>query len=193
MNISINDKVLEKYNLSLQDFLVLYLCYEEVNIEDTINSLIDRGIADRDLNSNVTAVISNNTKDLITAIIIDSDKAVISKDEEFNALAEKLRELYPEGKKPGTTYYWRDSVPMIARKLKTLVAKFGAKFTEEEAINATKKYVDSFNGDYRYMHLLKYFLLKLDKESGDMKSEFLSILQNKDTEHLGENWLVELK
>ena len=193
MNISINDKVLEKYNLSLQDFLVLYLCYEEVNIEDTINSLIDRGIADRDLNSNVTAVISNNTKDLITAIIIDSDKAVISKDEEFNALAEKLRELYPEGKKPGTTYYWRDSVPMIARKLKTLVAKFGAKFTEEEAINATKKYIDSFNGDYRYMHLLKYFLLKLDKESGDMKSEFLSILQNKDTEHLGENWLVELK
>lgn len=193
MNISINDKVLEKYNLSLQDFLVLYLCYEEVNIEDTINSLIDRGIADRDLNSNVTAVISNNTKDLITAIIIDSDKAVISKDEEFNALAEKLRELYPEGKKPGTTYYWRDSVPMIARKLKTLVAKFGAKFTEEEAINATKKYIDSFNGDYRYMHLLKYFLLKLDKESGDMKSEFLSILQNKDVEQLGENWLVELK
>ena len=194
MNITINDKILDKYHLTLEEFLVLYLCSKEIDIEDTIQDLILMGIVDKDLNNKASAVVSNNTKELITSIIIDSDKAVVNKDEEFNALAAKLRELFPEGKKAGTTYYWRDSIPVISRKLKTLVAKFGVQFTEEEALNATRKYVESFNGDYRYMQLLKYFILKTDKTTGDIRSEFLSILQNADSsEELGDNWLTDVR
>ena len=192
MNITIDDRVLNKYNLSLEEFLVLYLCSKEVNIEATIKSLIDSGIVNRDLYNKVSAVVSNNTKELIASIIIDSDKAVINKDSEFTSLAEKLREIYPKGVKPGTTYLWRDSVPVIARKLKTLVTKLGASFTEEEAIAATQKYVDSFNNDRKYMQLLKYFILKTDKETGDIRSEFLAIIQNPDVDITDEDWTSSL-
>ena len=194
MNITINDGVLDKYNLTLDEFLVLYLCSREVDIEDTIQNLIIMGIVDRDINNKVSAVVSNNTKELIASIIIDSDKAVINKDEEFSALAEKMRALFPEGKKAGTTYYWRDSVPVVSRKLKTLVAKFGVEFTEEQALEATKKYIESFNGDYKNMRLLKYFILKTDKSTGEVVSDFLSYLENAGQEDtLSDDWLTEIR
>lgn len=194
MNISVNDTILEKYGLTLDEFLVLYLCSKEVDFEETIIKLIHKGIVDKDLTTPMCAVVSDNTKELIASIIIDSDKTVLSKDAEFIELAKKMRELFPEGKKPGTTYYWRDSLPMIARKLKTLVAKFNVHFTEEDALEATKKYVESFNGDYRYMQLLKYFILKSDKSTGDVRSEFLAILENGDQEDLtNSDWLTDVR
>lgn len=177
MNISINEKVLNKYNLSIEEFLVLYLCAKEVNIEEIIESLINKGICERDLYNKVSAVTSNNTKDLVSSILIDSDKAVVDKEEEFLSLAEKMREIFPSGKKAGTTYPWRDSTPIIARKLKTIVAKFNFKFTEEQAINATKRYVESFNGNYQYMQLLKYFILK-QTNTGELRSDFMALIEN---------------
>lgn len=194
MNISINEKILDKYHLTLNEFLVLYLCSQEVNIEDTIKDLILMGIVDKDLKNNTTAVVSDNTKELIASIIVDSDKAVINRDEEFYALAEKMRDLFPDGRKPGTTYYWKDSVPVIARKLKTVVAKFGVQFTEEEALSVTQRYIASFNGDYRFMQLLKYFILKTDRTTGEIRSEFLSLLANKeDSEEESSNWLTDVR
>lgn len=91
-----------------------------------------------------------------------------------------MRDLYPSGKKPGTNYSWKDSGIVIAQKLKTLVAKFGCSFTEEDALEATKKYIESFNGNYTYMQLLKYFILKTDKSTGDIKSDFMSLIENKE-------------
>ena len=178
MTISINEKVLDKYNLTLDEFLVLYLCSREVNVEATIQKLIKMGIVDRDIYNKISAVVSNNTKELITSIIIDSDKAVINKDEEFLTLADKMRAIFPEGRKAGTTYYWRDSVQVIAKKLKTLVAKFEIQLTEDIVLDATRRYVESFNGVYTYMQLLKYFILKTDKTTGDIRSELLSYIEN---------------
>lgn len=194
MNISINEKVLRKYDLTLNEFLVLFLCSREADIEKTIETLIDKKIVDKDLYNKVSAVVSDNTKELISSIIIDSGPSVIGKEEEFNDLANKMRELFPEGRKPGTTYYWRDSVPIIAKKLKTVVEKFNTQFTEEQALDATRRYVESFNGDYRFMQLLKYFILKTDKATGDVRSDFLSLLQNPDTgDSLNDNWLNEVR
>ena len=177
MNISINQSILDKYGMSIEEFLVLYLCSKDFDIEEIIKSLINKGFANRNLYNKVTAVISNNTKELISSILIDSDKSVIDKDEEFNRVAEKMKEVFPDGRKPGTTYYWKDSTAVIARKLKTLVAKFNFKFTEEQAITATREYVKSFNGDYQYMQLLKYFILKTDNHTGELRSDFMSIIE----------------
>lgn len=192
MNISINEKILDKYSLTLEEFLVLFLCSRECDIEATIKMLIMKGIVDRDIYNNVSAVVSNNTKELVASIIIDSEPAVINKDEEFDALAEKMRELYPAGKKAGSTYYWRDSVPVISRKLKTLVAKFGVQLTEEKVLEATQRYIDSFNGNYTYMQLLKYFILKTDKLTGEIRSELLSYLENAGQEDNNEDWTSSL-
>lgn len=190
--VSINKDVLEKNNLSMDEFLVLLLTYNKANIQEVKQSLVEKGLADFSV-FDEDLVISSTTKDLITSISIDSDVKVISKDKEFRELADKLKELFPKGKKAGTTYMWRDSTAVIARKLKTLVVKYDYQFTEEQAIKATKAYVESFNGDYTYMQLLKYFILK-SLPDGEIKSDFMSYIENEGQEdELSDNWLNEMR
>ena len=64
MRISIDEKILEKYGLGMEEFLVLFLCSRETNIESSIKVLIDKGLVDRDLYNNISAVVSDNTKEL---------------------------------------------------------------------------------------------------------------------------------
>ena len=181
MKITIDEAVLQKNNLTLDEFLILYLCAKDIDIKKVVDDVISKKFADKDLKYTSNAVVSNNVKELLSAIIVDSDKKVEDKADWFSKVAKSLISVYPKGKKPGTNYYWADSPAIIEKKLKTIVSKFGVTFSEEEAIEATKRYVKSFeNEDKTLMHLLKYFILKTDKATGDIKSEFLSYLANKE-------------
>ena len=181
MKLTIDQTVLDKNGLTLEEFLVLYLGAKDVDIESVSQSLIAKGLADKDLFSNGRIVISDKVKDLVSTISIDSDKNVIDKDSEFMKLATELREIYPAGRKDGTTYMWRGTTAEVAKKLKTLVVKYGFTINKENVIKATKEYVSSFNGNYRYMQLLKYFILKSVKDADgnvDIKSELMSFIEN---------------
>ena len=193
MTITVNDKILERYNLSVEEFLLLYICSKEYNLKELLDIIIAKGYANKDLFDANKAVISNNVKEVISSIIIDSDKAVIGKEEDYLRVAQKMRELFPQGRKEGTTYMWRDSNAVIAKKLKTLVVKYDFKFTEEEALEATKKYVESFNGNYRFMQLLKYFILKSDINTGDIKSDFMSLIENKEDVEIKESDFCDIR
>ena len=179
MKYTIDEAVLAKHNLTIEEFLVLLLNMKQASYTKVKASLIQKKLADVHLFEGDSLVLSNNTKDLITSVVIDSDKTVINKDSEYEALAAKMREIFPAGRKAGTTYLWRDSVAVIARKLKTLTVQFKCEFTEEEALKATKDYVSSFNGDYKFMQLLKYFILKKDASTGEIRSDFMALLENK--------------
>ena len=89
----------------------------------------------------------------------------VASEERYAQLAEKLREIFPSGKKPGYAYTWRDSVSCIADRLKKFFMKYG-EYSDEQVIEATKAYVASFNGNYTYMQLLKYFIWK-NKVTGE--------------------------
>ena len=183
MKLTIDQTILENNNLTLEEFLVLFLSAKEVDIGDISQSLVAKGFADKDLFSSGKLVISDKVKDLISTISIDSDKNVIDKDSEFTELATELREIYPAGRKDGTTYMWRGTTAEVAKKLKTLVVKYGFVINKESVIKATKEYVNSFNGNYRYMQLLKYFILKSVKDADgnvDIKSELMSLIENSD-------------
>ena len=192
MKITIDEKVLEKYDLTLEEFLFWYLCMRGYNIDDIKESLIEKNLASKDLFKDFNVILSDNQKDLVASILIDSS---LSKDEnlDFEDIAKAMREIYPSGVKSGTSYYWRDSVAIIAHKLKTLKSKFAFNFTKEQAVNATKRYVESFNGDYTYMQLLKYFILKKDPSTGELRSDFMSYITNEGQEDLDNNlWQTHL-
>lgn len=183
MKLTIDQTVLDKNGLTLEEFLVLFLGAKDVDIESVSQSLIAKGLADKDLFSNGRIVISDKVKDLVSTISIDSDKNVIDKDSEFTELATELREIYPAGRKDGTTYMWRGTTAEVAKKLKTLVVKYGYTINREDVLKATKEYVNSFNGNYRYMQLLKYFILKSVRDADgnvDIKSELMSLIENSD-------------
>ena len=183
MKLTIDQTILNKNNLTLEEFLVLFLSAREVDIGVISQSLVAKGLADKDLFSSGKLVISDKVKDLVSTIPIESDKNVIDKDSEFTELATELREIYPAGRKDGTTYMWRGTTAEVAKKLKTLVVKYGYTINKEDVLKATKEYVNSFNGNYRYMQLLKYFILKSVKDADgnvDIKSELMSLIENSD-------------
>ena len=193
MRYTIDDAILSKYNLTEEEFIALVVSFRDLDIQRGNDNLIAKGIADRNIYDRTKIVLSNNTKNMIGSIIVDSDKETINREEEFLDVAQSLRELYPKGKKPGTTYMWKDSNTIIAQKLKTLVVKFGYKFTKEQAIEATRRYIESFRGDYRYMQLLKYFILKTDRSTGEIRSDFMSYIDNENQGEVNSNWLSEIR
>lgn len=181
MKITINTNILKKYDLSLEEFLVLLISMYGEEYMDSYDSLVDKGLVDRNLFKEFVPVLSDNTKSLVAKILMESDEKVVNCGLDIDALAIKLQEVYPDGIKPGKTYKWRGEADDIAQKLRILIAKYDFEFTEEEAIAATKEYVESFKAPYQFMHTLKNFLLFTSKDGQggyEMESMFMTIIEN---------------
>ena len=193
MRLTIDQTVLDKHDLTISEFMVLYLSINSVDIKSCMDSLVAKGLADKNLFSEGSIVVSDKIKELVSTIAIDSDKSVIDKDAEFIELANELRELYPSGRKEGTTYMWRGTTAEIAKKLKTLVVKYKYSFTREQVIKATKEYISSFNGNYKKMRLLKYFILKSERDADDnvnVISELMTLIENEgQTDAQRDDWM----
>ena len=198
MKYVLNLDEIRKGEIPINMALYLISIYFEAEIQN--NQLEDKARAEGYLTTQYgKTVLTVEGINLVEDVFLNSEfKESFSEEDRYDNLAKKLQELFPKGKKPGTNYMWRDSYSIIARKLRTVVKKFGISFTDEEAILATKKYVDSFKGDYRYMQLLKYFLLKKNTNTLEENSQFLSYLENLndvdiDTDNQSNDWTIELK
>lgn len=127
---------------------------------------------------------------------LNSEISTNPQGEDYTDIANAMREVYPAGRKPGTNYMWRDSTVVIAQRLKALVKKYNISFTKEEAVDATKRYIASFNGNYTYMQILKYFISKQKPVEGapaEQNSQFLSYLENKEGTTVNDSeWAVNL-
>ena len=179
MKLTINTEVLSKYNLSLNEFLLLLLGYYNTDYIDVFNDLVSRGLIEENVFKNVSAILSDNTKNLIAKILIESDDKAANSGLDFEDIALKMMSCYPSGNKPGTTYKWQGTVEDIAQRLRTLVVTYDFDFTEEEAVRATEEYVSHFK-NYKEMSLLRNFIFKVVKE-GDEKSinsSFMTIIEN---------------
>ena len=181
MKLTINTDVLRKYNLSLGQFLVLLVSHFNLDCQKINDELVEEGLAERDLFKGFPPVISDNTRNLIAKIIVESDDRIVNCSiKDFDALAETLMQYYPDGNKPGTTYPWRSTKEEIAQKLRTLVVKYDFDFTPEEAQDAVMEYVDSFK-DYKFMSLLRNFILTTHKDGEgkyEVDSLFMTIIEN---------------
>lgn len=198
MKYVLNLDEIRKGEIPINMALYLISIYFEAEIQN--NQLEDKARAEGYLTTQYgKTVLTVEGINLVEDVFLNSEfKESFSEEDRYDNLAKKLQELFPKGKKPGTNYMWRDSYSIIARKLRTVVKKFGIGFTDEEAILATKKYVDSFKGDYRYMQLLKYFILKKNTNTLEENSQFLSYLENLndvdiDTDNQNNDWTIELK
>lgn len=181
MKITIDTEVLKRYNLSLGHYIILLASYYNCDYDTIQRDLENKGFIEKNLFSDFPPVVSDNTKNLIAKIIIDSDDRIQSCPiKDFDKLAEILQSYYPNGIKAGKTYTWRGNTDTIAQKLKTLVVKYNFSFTEKEAINAVKEYTSSFQSPFTFMHTLQNFILYTKKEDGkyEMESIFMSIIEN---------------
>jgi hypothetical protein len=203
MKFVIDTDVIAQEGYAIGDFLMLLALYYECPItKATYLRNYEKGNIDClkgfDLEGNLIEPKCNeNTMEVIERIILNSEiqEKNAAGEDRYLSLAKKMIELYPKGKKPGTNHQWRDSAAIISKKLKGLVKRYNCKFTDEQAIEATTRYIQSFNGDYTYMQLLKYFISKRVIIGGEVEenSQLLAFIENpEEAASKAQNWNDQL-
>lgn len=192
MKITIDEKVCLKHKMTVPEVLMalaLRSC-EENTIENMLNREI-LVVKEEGLFEDAYRV-TQHWSDVLDEILSDSSGKVEKSDEELLELAKQMRELYPQGKMKDrygrmTPYYYRCNNSEVVKKLKKFFTIFGD-VPDEEILDATKRYVASFQGNYTGMRLIKYFILKDDVKPGEdgnhveQISDLATFLENKESE-----------
>jgi len=170
MIVRIDDEICSKHNVTKEEVLVLGAI--QYGNDDVYQGLINKGYITRangsmfELDKKYT--ITHRGISLFSDVVLESDRPTQSTQDRIADLAAKLREIYPEGKMQGTSYYYRGNTPDIKKKLVSFFKRYGDNYTDEQILDATKRYVESFNGSYLYLRLLKYFIWKDENRDGEV-------------------------
>lgn len=201
MKYVISTKALKDRGIKFEEALLIMLIQQCDDIPALIQNLIDRKllrIGRNNLFGKPEYEVNASFLQRIEAALLSKDPDVPD-EERLNALAAKLMELYPQGKKEGTAYYWRGNRKEIRERLQKFFKLYKGKFSDEEIINATKAYIASFNGNYAFMRVLKYFIIKDEKvenEEGkvvtNQVSDLATFIENADQEDLRNDWTSTL-
>ena len=165
----------------MNEMLALMLFKNGCNLSVLVDKMLKRELLIQDMFGNY--LITGHWDDEMQKVLLESDKE-IPKDVDLNYLVGQLREIFPKGIKTGSAA-WRGNVREITLRLQKFFKIYDSKYSDVEIINATKKYVESFNGNYTYMRILKYFMLKdevkVDEEGNryvEQVSELANFLEN---------------
>ena len=158
MTISINEEICKKNGLDMSELFAILLIKSCEDLAKLFQSMEDRKILVKDMFKGY--MITQRWDDVVSSILLDSDKSSQSP-ERLENLALKLMEQFPKEKKAGTCHYFRGNKKDNILRLKKFFKLYG-KYTDQQIIDAAKRYVSSFNGNYSYMRVLKYFIWKDD-------------------------------
>ena len=181
MKYSIDENIALRHHLSLEELLMLMLLKRGCNLQVLIEEMLKRELIVPNMFGNYN--ITQHWDDQMQKVLLESDKDV-PKDNDLNYLVGQLRALFPKGIKSGSAA-WRGNVREITLRLQKFFKIYDSRYSDEAIIEATKKYVESFNGNYTYMRILKYFILKdeikIDEEGKkyvEQISELANFLEN---------------
>ena len=199
MNYIINEDICKEKGMDLPSLLAVLLVKTGVNITELFNNLINKGILVKDISSD-GFLVTQNWDSICSDILLSADKTVPSEDQ-LLPLVNSLMEIFPPGKKEGTTIYWKGNKKDNRERLQKFFKLYGNKYSNEQILEAAKKYVESFNGQYTYMRALKYFIWKDEKKIGsdgkryiEEVSDLASYIENAgQEENLNNDWTSTLK
>lgn len=200
MKITIDEKVCNKHKMTMAEAL-LALAVRSMKAYDVFN-MVQREILIEDNDLVDWYKVTQHWSDVLDEIISDSSGTIEKTDEELLELAKQMREIYPQGKMKNrygqlTPYYYRCNNGEVVKKLKKFFSIYGD-VSNEDILDATRRYVASFQGNYTNMRLIKYFILKDDvkpSEDGnhvEQISDLATFLENKGEEDDNNNdsWLM---
>lgn len=199
MNFIIDEDICKKKGMDLPSLLAILLVKTGVNISELFQQLVDKEILVKDLFSG-EFLVTQRWDSVCSDILLSADESVPS-DEKLIPLVDSLMALFPKGKKAGTSLYWKGNRKDNKERLQKFFKLYGNKYSNEEIIQATKKYVESFNGQYTYMRTLKYFIWKDEKKLNsegkyyiEEVSDLASYIENFNQEDdLSTDWTSTLK
>ena len=199
MKITIDEGVCEKNGIEVGELLMVLIIKLGNNVSELCTQMLNKEIIVTDNNVSGNYLITQRWSDIAETVLLDSDKDRQSVDRLEN-LVIQLQSMFPEGKKEGTSQYWRGNKREILLRLKKFFKLYDNTYTDEQILNATKNYVTNFNGNYNYMRVLKYFIWKDEKklhEDGKIGvvevSDLANYIENADsTNDLKDEWTSTL-
>lgn len=202
MKYTIDEEVCKANHLDIHLLLTILLLDTGTKFEENLQELLNRRIIMKeDTLLGPKYLIATGWANTVSSILLDSEKDNVKEfDVRLENLAKQLMAVFPEGKKTGTTMYWRGNVKEIKLKLKKFFKKYSDQYTDEQIIQATKAYVSSFNGNYSYMRVLKYFIWKderkIDSEGKGFTeevSDLATIIENAGQVDNNDNWMNSVR
>ena len=197
MKLTIDEDACKKVNLSLPEVLMITLVKTGVNIETLLKQMKEKQILIEEhtiLGTNL--LVTQRWSDLSDRALLSADKSVPD-NKRLENLAKSLMEVFPAGKKEGTSQYWKGNLRDNTLRLAKFFKLYGDKYTDEQMIEAAKNYVSSHNGKYQYMRVLKYFIWKDTRKVNsegegyiEEVSDLAAFIENaKDEKNLKEDWM----
>ena len=197
MKITIDEDACKKVKLSLPEVLMITLVKTGVNIETLLKQMKEKQILVEEhtlLGTNL--LVTQRWSDLSDKALLSADKSVPD-NKRLENLAKSLMEVFPAGKKEGTSQYWKGNLRDNTLRLAKFFKLYGDKYTDEQMIEAAKNYVSSHNGKYQYMRVLKYFIWKdtrtVNSEGEgyiEEVSDLAAFIENaKDEKNLKDDWM----
>lgn len=161
MKYVIDTDVCVREQISLPIVLSVMLVQSGADLEELKEELFAKEVLVRKDND---ILVTEAWADRISRILLLSDQEVPC-ESRLDNLAVKLMEIFPKGKKEGTSVYFKGNKKDNKLRLQKFFKLYGNTYTDEQIIEAAKRYVESFNGNYSYMRALKYFIWKDEKKT----------------------------
>ena len=197
MKITIDEDACKKVKLSLPEVLMITLVKTGVNIETLLKQMKEKQILVEELTLlGTNLLVTQRWSDLSDKALLSADKSVPD-NKRLENLAKSLMEVFPAGKKEGTSQYWKGNLRDNTLRLAKFFKLYGDKYTDEQMIEAAKNYVSSHNGKYQYMRVLKYFIWKDTRKVNsegegyiEEVSDLAAFIENaKDEKNLKDDWM----
>lgn len=192
MKTVIDREIIEKGGLTLDEFLLVMVIGNDIDLYNAAEQLKERRLVRNKKDSQFGVALTQKLCDMYEDIIIKASE-MLDEPIRYEKLAEKLIDIYPKGFKEGT-YQWVEGPILIAKRLQAFELKYG-KFSDEEIVDATQRYVNIMYGKPE-MRLLKYFIFKEKTNSAgenESSSDLYSMLINKqDVLFQADDWKTEL-
>ena len=195
MKITIDEGVCEKNGIEVGELLMVLIIKLGDNVSELCSQMLNKEIIVTDNNISGNYLVTQRWNDVAETVLLDSDKDRQSVDRLEN-LVIQLQAIFPEGKKEGTSQYWRGNKREILLRLKKFFKLYDNTYTDEQILNATKNYVTNFNGNYNYMRVLKYFIWKDENKDGEtlQVSQLADWIENKnETNANNTDWTTTLR
>lgn len=209
MKITIDEKVCLKYKLKMEEVLMALTIRHVKNPLQLRENMKNREII-VNTGPNNEMMVTQHWSDILDEILADSSGACKKTTDELLTLAGRIQECFPKMAQPDkygrpTKYFFRCNKREIMLSLKRFYEAYWEAIediTDNDIVDATKRYVASFKGDYRMMRLSKYFIFKNDRredEEGHLHveqiSDLMTFLENKEEEDIvegGNGWTTKM-
>ena len=173
MKVTIDSDVILKHRLTVSRFMTIMAICAGSNLVQEVEALEAEGVIHKNPNGKYS--IEHTLKDSIDSILLES-KTSIPKANELKKFAERIRSMVPQGRKGDSPYFYKCNNNEVILSLQRFYQDYG-NYSQHDIETAIRQYVESFNGDYTYMQLLKNFIYKVESDGG-FSSGLASYLEN---------------